>query len=63
MAAEGIKQAFRRFREVNQTFWNILVLAVKYVLLSILLAVVYYAIFACFVSTDTQKRLRKENKL
>ena len=63
MAAERIKQAFRRFREVNQTFWSILVLAVKYVSLSILLAVIYYAVFACFVSTDTEKRLRKENKL
>lgn len=63
MAAERIRAAFRRFREVNQTFWSILVLTVKYALLSLFLAGVYYAVFALFVSTDTEKRLRRENKL
>ena len=43
--------------------FNILVGVVKYALLSVLLAAVYYLIFASFVSTDTEKRLRKENRL
>ena len=63
MAAERIREAFRRFREVNHTLWHILVAVVKYALLSVLLAAVYYGILATFISTDTEKRLRKENKL
>ena len=63
MAEGGIKAAFKRFREVNHTFWTLLVTTVKYFLLSVLLAGVYYGIFAAFVSTDTEKRLRRENKL
>ncbi|MBQ3722152.1 MAG: M23 family metallopeptidase [Bacteroidales bacterium] len=53
----------RRFKEAHRTFWRILVGVVKYALLSVLMAAVYYAIFAAFVSTDTEKRLHRENKL
>ena len=63
MAAEGIKSVISRFLEVNQTFWSILILVVKYALLSVLLAAFWYAVFAFFVSTDTERRLHKENKL
>ena len=58
-----IKDRFERFMKVNHTFWNIVLLVVKYALLSILLAAVYYGIVAAFVSTDTEKRLKKENEL
>ena len=61
--ASWIKDPFEHFRKVNHTFWNVLVLGVKYALLSFLLAAVYYGIFAAFVSTDTEKRLQKENAL
>ena len=63
MAAEKIKATLKRFKEAHRTFWRILVGVVKYALLSVLMAAVYYAIFAAFVSTDTEKRLHKENKL
>ena len=58
-----IKDRFEHFRKVNHTFWSILLLVVKYALLSVLLAAVYYGILAAFVSTDTEKRLQKENEL
>jgi murein DD-endopeptidase MepM/ murein hydrolase activator NlpD len=63
MAAEKIKATLKRFKEAHRTFWRFLVGVVKYALLSVLMAAVYYAIFAAFVSTDTEKRLHKENKL
>ena len=63
MAAEKIKATLKRFKEAHRTFWRVLVGVVKYALLSVLMAAVYYAIFAAFVSTDTEKRLHKENKL
>ena len=63
MAAEKIKATLKRFKEAHRTFWRILVGVVKYALLSVLMAAVYYAIFAAFVSTDTEKRLHTENKL
>ncbi|MBR1575526.1 MAG: M23 family metallopeptidase [Bacteroidales bacterium] len=46
-----------------RNIFNLLVGVVKYALLSVLLAAVYYLVFAGFVSTDTEKRLRTENKL
>ena len=46
-----------------RNIFNILVGVVKYALLSALMAAVYYLIFAAFVSTDSEKLLRKENKL
>lgn len=58
-----IKDQFERFRKVNHTFWNVLLLVVKYALLSVLLAALYYGILAAFVSTDTEKRLQTENQL
>lgn len=58
-----IKDKFERFRKVNHTLWNVLLLVVKYALLSVLLAAVYYGILAAFVSTDTEKQLQRENEL
>lgn len=40
-----------------------LVALVKYFLLSVLLAAVYYAILALFVSTDSEKQMERENAL
>ena len=59
MAAEKIKATLKRFKEAHRTFWRVLVGVVNYALLSVLMAAVYYAIFAAFVSTDTEKRLHK----
>lgn len=63
MSLQGAKNRFKRFREVHSTIWRVLVAVVKYALLSVLMAAIYYTIFALFVSTDTEKRLRRENKL
>ena len=63
MGRRTFKERLRRFKEAHRTFWRILVGVVKYALLSVLLAALYYAVFAAFVSTDTEKRLHKENKL
>ena len=63
MGTGKTRTAIRRFREVNHTFWRILMLTVKYFLLSVVLAALYYAVFALFVSTDMEKRLHQENRL
>lgn len=51
------------FREVERTFRGIVSLVVKYFFLSLVLASIYYAIFALFISTDPEKRLHQENKM
>ena len=63
MAKRTVKERFQRFKEAHRRFWRILVGVVKYALLSVLMAAIYYAVFAAFVSTDTEKRLHQENKL
>ena len=63
MGRRTFKERLRRFKEAHRTFWRVLVGVVKYALLSVLLAALYYAVFAAFVSTDTEKRLHTENKL
>lgn len=51
------------FRKVNSTLLGVLGLVLKYLALSLLLAAVYYLIFALLVSTDTEKYLSRENKM
>ena len=63
MDAKRVKRFLKRFLKVHRTFWSIVVLTVKYALLSVLVAAVYYGIYALFVSSDTEKGLRRENKL
>ena len=51
------------FRKVTRTAGSVLLTVLKYFLVTASLAVVYYIIFAAFVSTDTERRLRRENKI
>lgn len=51
------------FRKVSRSVWNVLALVLRYVIVTFSLAVIYYAVFSLLVSTDTERRLRKENKL
>ena len=51
------------FRKVTRTAGSIFLTVLKYFLVTASLAVVYYVIFALFVSTDTERRLRRENKI
>ena len=62
MATRTNHKAVARIRDVNHTVWSIVSLVVRYFLLSVLLAALYYTIFALVVSTDKEKRLRTENK-
>lgn len=48
-------------REIRRGFLGFVVLIVKYFLLSVLLAAVYYVILALFISSDSEKQLEKEN--
>ena len=51
------------FRKVTRTAGSVFPTVLKYFLVTASLAVVYYVIFALFVSTDTERRLRRENKI
>lgn len=50
-------------KKVTRTFWDIIVLVFKYFMYTFALAILYYTIFALCVDTDSEKALRKENKL
>ena len=51
------------FRKTGMSVRDVLLKLGKYLLISISLACFYYIIFAIFVDTDTEKRLRQENRL
>ena len=51
------------FRRVSMSVRDILLKTGKYLLISVSLACFYYIVFALFVNTDTEKRLRQENRL
>ncbi len=51
------------FRKVTHSVWNILGKALKYFLVTASLAVVYYVVFSLVVSTDSERRLKKENQM
>ena len=63
MDTERVRELWKKIWRVPRTVWTLLVSVVKYALLSILLAAVYYAVLALFISTDTEKRLSRENKM
>lgn len=52
-----------RIRKVRPDAARIIRRVLKYFLVSISLAVVYYIIFALIFSTDTERRLRQENRM
>lgn len=51
------------FRKEGRTFAGLAVRILKYFLVSVSLAVVYYMIFSLFISTDTERRLKAENRI
>lgn len=51
------------FKRVTHNVWTVLGTILKYFLVTASLAVVYYAVFALFVSTDSERRLKRENQM
>lgn len=52
-----------RFRKVRTSVWAVLRRILLLLVASVSLAVVYYVVFALVFSTDTEKRLREENRM
>lgn len=51
------------FRKTTRSVWNILGKVLKYFLVTASLAVVYYIVFALLVSTDSERKLKRENQM
>jgi len=51
------------FRKVTHSVWNILGKALKYFLVTASLAVVYYVVFSLVISTDSERKLKRENQM
>lgn len=51
------------FRKVTHSVWTILGKAVKYFLVTASLAVVYYVVFSFVISTDSERKLKRENQM
>ena len=51
------------FRKVTHSVWNILGTVLKYFLVTASLAVVYYLVFSLVISTDSERKLRRENQM
>lgn len=51
------------FRRATRTFRSVTFRVLKYFFVSIGLAVIYYFVFSLFFSTDTERRLRQENRM
>lgn len=52
-----------RFKKATVSVWKILLSALKYLAVTFALTVVAYLLFSLVVSTDTERRLRRENKM
>ena len=52
-----------RFRKASVSVWKILLSTLKYIAVTFSLTVVAYLIISLFVSTDSQRRLRRENRM
>ena len=52
-----------RFRRSTRTIWNVVKSIVKYAVATVSLAVVYYIVFALVVNTDSERSLKRENRL
>ena len=48
------------FRKATHSVWNILGKTLKYLLVTVSLAVVYYVVFALLVNTDSERKLKRE---
>lgn len=51
------------FRKVTHSVWAILGKALKYFLVTASLAVVYYVVFSFVISTDSERKLKRENQM
>lgn len=51
------------FRKERGSFGRAMLTVLKYFIASVSLAVVYYFIFSIFISTDTERKLKAENKM
>ena len=52
-----------QFRKVRPSIWVILRKILVLFIASLSMAVLYYVIFALFVSTDEERRLKQENRM
>ena len=52
-----------RFRKATVSAWKVLLSVLRYIAVTLSLTVVAYLLFALVVSTDTERRLRRENRL
>lgn len=52
-----------QFRKVKSSFWTVVRRIVTALIASVSMAILYYVIFALFVSTDEERRLRQENRM
>ena len=63
----GVKYEFDKtrmeFRKVTHSVWTVLGKAVKYFLVTASLAVVYYVVFSFVISTDSERKLKRENQM
>ncbi|HBH07982.1 MAG TPA: hypothetical protein DDX40_01070 [Rikenellaceae bacterium] len=63
----GVKYEFDKtrmeFRKVTHSVWAVLGKAVKYFLVTASLAVVYYVVFSFVISTDSERKLKRENQM
>lgn len=51
------------FKKTGHTIWSVLLTVLRFVAVTLLLAVVYYLVFALVISTDTERKLRRENRM
>lgn len=51
------------FRKVTHSVWSILGKAAVYFLVTASLAVVYYVVFSFVISTDSERKLKRENQM
>lgn len=63
----GVKYEFDKtrmeFRKVTHSVWTVVGKAAKYFLVTASLAVVYYVVFSFVISTDSERKLKRQNQM
>ena len=53
----------QEFRKVTHSIWHFVRMGLKYLVLTLTLSILYYGVFSLFISTDTERRLIRENRM
>ena len=53
----------QEFRKVTHSIWHFVRQGLRFLVMTLTLSILYYVVFSLFISTDTERRLIRENRM